>query len=235
MKNIFEKVVGFIKENKKMVVILLVFLAIGGIISGFCLDFWSKIGVLPFTRPENICVVIDAGHGGSDNGAVNGERLEKDDNLRLALKVKEYLEEKGMKVVMTRSDDSYPTLEERCQLANSCSADLYVSLHRNSTVSEASGVEIWIGSEDSYGARKLAENMMKLLGDAGISKNRGVKVGYITDPSKDYFINKNTKMTSCLVELGFISSDKDNELYDKNTDAYAKAIADAIEKQFSIF
>lgn len=235
MKNIFEKVVGFIKENKKMVAILLVFLAIGGIISGFCLDFWSKTGVLPFTRPENICVVIDAGHGGSDNGAVNGGRLEKDDNLRLALKVKECLEEKGMKVVMTRSDDSYPTLEERCQLANSCSADLYVSLHRNSTVSEANGVEIWIGSEDSYGERKLAENMMKLLDDAGISKNRGVKVGYITDSSKDYFINKNTRMTSCLVELGFISSDTDNELYDKNTDAYAKAIADAIEKQFSIF
>ena len=81
----------------------------------------------------------------------------------------------------------------------------------------------------------LEMNKMNLFEDAGISKNRGVRVGYITDSSKDYFINKNTKMTSCLVELGFISSDVDNELYDKNTDAYAKAIADAIEEQFSIF
>ena len=93
MKLVFEKIIDFFKENKKMVAILILFLIIGGIITGLCYDYWAKIGVLPFTRLDKICVVIDAGHGGSDKGAINGDRLEKDDNLRLALKVKEYLEE----------------------------------------------------------------------------------------------------------------------------------------------
>ena len=230
MKKIFEKILGFIKENKKMTAILLVFIIIGGIVSGLCLDYWAKTGRVPFSKPGKVCVVIDPGHGGSDVGAINGNRYEKDDNLRIALKVKEILEEKGIDVVLTRTVDIYISLEDRCEFANSRSADLFVSLHRNSASSSAGGVEIWVGSDNTYRARSLAKTMLKGLEKAGISDARGVKSGYITDKNKDYYINSHTDMTSCLVELGFISNETDNNLFDKNLDAYAQAIADAIEK-----
>ena len=228
MKKVIDKIIGFIKENKKMTAILLVFVLVGGIISGLCLDYWAKTGRMPFTKPEKVCVVIDPGHGGSDVGATQNGRYEKDDNLRIALKVKEHLEEKGIEVVLTRTIDVYLSLEDRCEFANSRSADLFVSLHRNSAASGAGGVEIWIGSDNSYRARSLAKNMLRKLDKAGISDNRGVKVGYISDRNKDYYVNSHTDMTSCLVELGFITNETDNKLFDENLDAYAKAIADAI-------
>ncbi len=230
MKVILDKIIEFIKENKKMTAILLVFLTVGGIVSGLCLDYWSKTGRAPFTKPDKVCVVIDPGHGGNDVGAINGGRYEKDDNLRLALRVKECLEEKGIDVILTRTVDINISLENRCEFANSRSADLFVSLHRNSAAADAKGAEIWIGSENSYRARSLAKSILNGLKDAGISENRGVRVGYIGNRNGDYYINKNTDMTSCLVELGFISNETDNELFDKNLDAYAQAIAEAIEQ-----
>lgn len=230
MKNVFIKIFEFFKENKKMTAILLLFLIVGGIVSGLCLDYWAKTGRMPFTKPDKVCVVIDPGHGGNDVGAINGNRYEKDDNLRLALKVKECLEAKGIDVVLTRTVDINISLADRCEFANSRSADLFVSLHRNSAQTDVGGAEIWIGSDNTYRARSLAKHILNGLEDAGISDNRGVKVGYITDRNKDYHVNKGTNMTSCLVELGFISSEKDNELFDKNIDAYAQAIADAIEE-----
>lgn len=230
MKNIIGKIIGFIKENKKMTAILLLFLVIGGIVSGLCLDYWAKTGRAPFTKPGKVCVVIDPGHGGTDVGALNGDRYEKDDNLRLALKVKECLEKKGIDVALTRTVDIFLSLEDRCEFANSRSADLFVSLHRNSASSEVGGVEIWVGSENSYRARSLAKTILGGLDEAGISDNRGVKTGYIGDKNKDYYVNSHTDMTSCLVELGFISSEEDNRLFDENLDIYAQAIADAIEE-----
>lgn len=230
MKNILDKIISFIKENKKMTAILLLFLVIGGIVSGLCLDYWARTGRTPFSKPGKVCVVIDPGHGGNDVGAVNGNRYEKDDNLRLALKVKECLEEKGIDVVLTRTVDIFLSLEDRCEFANSRSADLFVSLHRNSASSAVGGAEIWVGSDNSYRARSLAKTILKGLDDAGISDNRGVKTGYITDRNKDYYVNSHTDMTSCLVELGFITSETDNKLFDENLDAYAQAIADAIEE-----
>lgn len=230
MKKIFDKIISFVKANKKMVAILLVFLVIGGVVTGLCLDHWTRTGRAPFSKPGKVCVVIDPGHGGNDPGAINGTRQEKDDNLRIALKVKECLEEKGIDVVLTRTVDIFLSLEDRCKFANSRSADLFVSLHRNSAASSVGGVEIWIGSENSYRSRSLAKHILKGLKKAEIAEDRGVKVGYITDINKDYYVNKHTDMTSCLVELGFITSETDNELFDKNLDAYAQAIADAIEK-----
>ena len=69
-------------------------------------------------------VCIDAGHGGYDVGATNGERYEKDDNLRLAKAVEAELKARGINTIMTRSDDTYVSLEDRCKTANKKKADL---------------------------------------------------------------------------------------------------------------
>lgn len=225
------KLIDFFLESKKMTAILLAFLLIGGIASGIYFNRSSiKDKISP--KPEKVSVVIDAGHGGKDFGASYGGRNEKDDNLRLALKVKEHLEEKGISVALTRSIDIYMSLENRCNFANIRSADLFVSLHRNSVSGNANGVEIWIGSEDSPESRALAQTILDSLEDAGISENRGVKSGFARE-GNDYYVNSHTNMPSCLVELGFITSKTDNTLYDENLDAYAKAIADSIELQLT--
>ena len=90
-----DKFVAFIKDNKKMTAILLLFLVIGGIISGLCLDYWARTGRTPFAKPGKVCVVIYPGHGGSDVGAVGeyivpeiGEKItmyEKTFNLKISL------------------------------------------------------------------------------------------------------------------------------------------------------
>jgi N-acetylmuramoyl-L-alanine amidase len=223
-----KRVIGFFGENKKLTAILFAFLFIGALLSG-AYFYLSNNGSL-LVIPQKVSVVIDAGHGGKDAGATSGNRKEKDDNLNLALKVAECLEAKGIDCAVTRTLDVYLSLESRCRFANIRSADLFVSLHRNSVSNEANGVEIWIGSENSSDERELAQSILDALEKVGISENRGVKSGYAGE-GNDYYVNKNTDMTSCLVELGFISSDLDNELYDEKLNEYAQAIADAIEKQ----
>lgn len=175
-----------------------------------------------------IQVVIDAGHGGSDVGAEYEGRYEKDDNLSLALLVNEKLREKGIETEMTRSRDKYISLEERCKIANRKNAKLFVSLHRNSAEG-ANGVEIWISTEATECDKSLANNILNSLDKVGISQNRGVKSGYARGDG-DYYVNSHTDMTSCLVELGFINSESDNSLLDRNIDEYAQAIADSIIK-----
>lgn len=173
-------------------------------------------------------VVIDPGHGGKDVGAVYGERYEKDDNLALALLVNEKLHEMGIESVMTRNGDKQVSLENRCKIANFKKADLFVSVHRNSAEG-AKGVEVWIESDNPEPDRILAQRILDGLEEAGISKNRGVKNGFARGDG-DYYVNSHTEMPSCLVELGFINSETDNELFDKNIEAYAQAIANAVAK-----
>ena len=215
------------KSSKRTYLILAVIVT--GSILGvyFVLSGFSQSGNIGNVLKKEPVVCIDAGHGGKDMGASLGDRLEKDDNLRLAQLVKTQLEAKGIKTVMTREDDSYISLSDRCKKANKSKADLFVALHRNSAES-GNGVEIWVNSEPSKTDNSLAENILNAVDKVGISKNRGVKTGYISGKDKDYYVNRNTKMPSCLVEMGFITDKNDNKLFDKNLEDYAEAIAQAI-------
>lgn len=180
--------------------------------------------------PREAVVCLDPGHGGSDVGAQNGARYEKDDNLALALAVRDALKEKGIKAVLTRKDDEFISLEKRCRFANRRKARLFVSLHRNSAeTSSAAGIEAWIAASPSRAEKRLADRLLEELEGVGASKNRGVKKGIIGNSRGNYYVNANTKMTSCLLEVGFISNEGDNELFDESLDSYARAIADAIE------
>ena len=172
-------------------------------------------------------VVIDPGHGGDDVGAEFNGRYEKDDNRALALLVIEKLDDMGIDAVLTRKTDKFITLEKRCSIANKKKAELFVSLHRNSAEG-AKGVEIWIKDDSPEADRALADSILEKLDEAGISENRGVKAGYARSDGKNYYVNSHTDMPSCLVELGFINSETDNELFDEKLNEYAQAIADGI-------
>ncbi len=170
-------------------------------------------------------VCIDPGHGGTDVGAVRGNRYEKSDNLRMAKAVKALLEAQGVKVVLTRDNDANPSLSGRCDIANNAKADYFLSIHRNSFGNQtATGVEIWVhhaAQQSTIGkAQKILDEVLAVCG-----KDRGVKKGYTGNPNADYAINRESNMASALLELLFISSDYDNSLYDRYFDKLAEAVA----------
>ena len=115
-------------------------------------------------------LILDPGHGGDDSGAQYEGRLEKDDNLELALAVEKELKARGVKVCMTREDDTFISLAGRCRKANIRRAKLFVALHRNSA-ENAHGVEIWIHSDSPPKDTALAQNICDALATAGISEN----------------------------------------------------------------
>ncbi len=212
---------------------LLVFLAAGLLVL-------RLRGALPggddaFQVPEQIIVCLDAGHGGTDAGAVNGDRLEKNDNLRMALAVRDKLENAGserLTVLLTRADDAALELQQRVDLANENGATLFVSLHRNS--GGGKGVEVWTSSLKEKAECRLAQYIMDALEQAGVQKVRGVKHGTAGNPAVSYTVVGRTEMPACLVELGFIDNDEDNALLDRHWDAYAQAIADGILKMVEL-
>ncbi len=106
----------------------------------------------PSLRPERVTgvsevatVILDAGHGGADKGAVNGGLLEKDLNLDVCLKAKALLESKGFHVVMTRESDVFLPLEERARIANKYDKAVFISVHFNYSPygAEANGLEVY--------------------------------------------------------------------------------------------
>lgn len=184
---------------------------------------------------NDFTVCIDAGHGGEeDPGALSNDetRYESNDNLAVALKVQEYLEQSGVTVIMTRTDNMFVELYDRADIANTANVDLFVSLHRNSA-EEGNGVEIWVNYQMNEDDITLATNILDGLDEVGVSANRGVQYGYQgydVSAKINYAVNDATEMPSCLVELGFITNDTDNKLFDENLDSYAKSIADGIIK-----
>lgn len=167
-------------------------------------------------------IALDAGHGGSDPGAVYKGRQEKDDTLDLTLAVGDILKKNGIDVYYTRTTDEYETPFKKATDANNSGADLFVSIHRNSSENpnQYSGVETLVYSDTGLKA-EVARNINNQLEDAGF-KNLGV------DERKNLVVLKRTKMPAVLVEVGFINNDKDNYLFDKEFDSIAQAIADGI-------
>ena len=167
-------------------------------------------------------IVLDAGHGGEDPGAVWQGRNEKDDTLKLTLAVGEILENNGFDVVYTRTTDVYQTPFEKAQIANRSGADFFVSIHRNSSPrpNQYSGVESLI--YDKSGIKlQMAENIDNALEAVGF-KNLGVK------ERPGLVVLRRTRMPAVLVEAGFINSDTDNELFDSRFQEIARAIAGGI-------
>ncbi|MBO5459619.1 MAG: N-acetylmuramoyl-L-alanine amidase [Lachnospira sp.] len=179
---------------------------------------------------DRIRVCIDAGHGGSDCGAEYQGSYEKDQVLAIAKLVQQQLQSSGIEVVMTRSTDVFLGLDERTEICNNASCDLLVSIHRNFYVGDTSvrGFEAWIHSSKPQDAYELADYIMKELSGIEGVKDRGIKTGSMTDSEEDYRVNRDSKCTSCLLELGFMSNSIDTELVTVNKEEVAKAIADGI-------
>ena len=150
------------------------------------------------------------------------EDKEKDDTLRMVLAIGEILENRGIDVQYTRTTDIYETPYQKAMEANEAGVDYFVSIHRNSYPIDnaVSGVESLV--YDLSGIKyEMAEDINDQLETIGF-RNLGVKA------RPNLVVLKRTKMPAVLVELGFINSDTDNQLFDENFDAIALAIAEGI-------
>lgn len=167
-------------------------------------------------------IMLDAGHGGRDPGAVYQGRQEKDDALRLTLAVGEILQDNGVDVQYTRTTDVYQSPYQKAMEANNAGVDFFVSIHRNSfpTDNQVMGVESLV--YDLSGIKyEMAQNINEQLEAVGFV-NLGVKA------RPNLVVLRRTNMPAVLVEAGFINSDTDNLLFDNNFQDIAEAIARGI-------
>ncbi len=180
----------------------------------------------------NIRVCIDPGHGDYDTGTVAGDGIvEADQNLEISLLIRDYLESCGVMVSMTRESDVSVSLSDRCSIANENGCDFFVSMHRNSvsdTSADYSGIEAWVNNKAPAYDTALAQNILTALDEVGVTDDHGVKYGYRDMPGNNYQVNMDTVMPSCLLELGFVTSEQDNELFLNQKEQYAEAIGNAI-------
>ena len=166
-------------------------------------------------------VVLDAGHGGSDYGAIREGINEKDITLDVTQRVASILKSKGYKVALTRVDDKYVSLQERVEFSENEAPEIFVSIHVNSAVAvEPKGIETHYYHDYS---KELAKTVHAHLIKGIDTKDRGLF------KSKFYVIN-HTTVPAILVEMGFISNDEERAalVTDSRKQKTAKAIAEGI-------
>lgn len=168
-------------------------------------------------------IMIDAGHGGSDAGAVRGKTYEKDINLAIALKVQKYLESSGATIIQSRVDDSAlgrtknDDMYLRKKLGSQDDLDVVMSIHQNTSPSASShGAELYYYVKSAEG-KLLAESIKKGLA-IGIGREniRAIK-------AQDFHMLKRTLAPAILIECGFMTNT--NELGNLKYDKYQEKIA----------
>lgn len=185
----------------------------------------------PKTMYKNI-VVIDAGHGGTDSGAVGNGLREKDLTLSIVLGAKKYFDEnKNYAVYYTRTTDTYPSLTARSQLANDVGADYFLSCHINSASATAKGSETLYNSQgykatNGVTSYKWAANVHNFTKAATGFTNRGLvnRTGLA--------VLRHTRTASTLTEFGFITNIVEAASMKANTDKYGKAMYNSVVKMF---
>ena len=232
-------------------------------------DFFKQFNTGSFFRVG--AILIDPGHGGKDPGTIgsyieNGKTIpvyEKNIALTVSLALHDMLRKNypDKKILLTRSDDTYPSLEERVEMANKVplkknEAILFISIHANAALFKAPyGFEVWylppdyrrdvidknaaskeiahilnIMLEEEFSTESIliAKNISDGL-DAQIgkeTKNRGLK-------EKEWFVVRNAKMPSVLIELGFVTNPEEAKRL--NTPSYLQKCAQGIYNGLTAF
>jgi N-acetylmuramoyl-L-alanine amidase len=154
-------------------------------------------------------IIIDAGHGGHDPGAIGPTRLkEKDVNLNTALLLRRELIRAGAIVKMTRSTDVFLELNQRTAIANASDYDAFISIHSDSATSTARGTTTYYNQSVNFNglqSLKLATSVQKGIIPVIKTTNRGVK-------HQLFYVNRMNELPSILVELGYISNRTEESL-----------------------
>jgi len=222
--------IDLLMERKRLWWILGCMLLIGFISVPFLAGrFKSQSAMLPISGK---CIVVDAGHGGLDGGAVGkGGLIEKEVTLKVACFLRDYLQEAGAYVIMTREDDTELTLRgkvgrkatdlrRRVELTEEKEADILVSIHTNAIpLAKCSGAQTFFNPTREEN-QKLATHIQEELKRSLENTSR--------QPSKknDVYILREAKKPTALVEVGFISHPEEAKLL--GTEAYQRKVAVAM-------
>ena len=178
-------------------------------------------------------VVVDAGHGGKDPGKIGTDGTEeKEINLQIALRLRDCLEAEGFKVVMTRTDDTplyddaasnkqRDDLKNRCALIESVHAAFSISIHQNSySDPDVHGAQVFYyqGSEAGQTMAAAIQSGIRQMADPGNTR--------IHKANSSYYMLKNAKCPSVIVECGFLSNPEETKKL--RTRAYQQQMAEAI-------
>ena len=174
----------------------------------------SGSGTLP---GGSIKVFIDAGHGGTDPGAVGNGLKEKDIVLSIATKLGSLLNGRGISIKYSRTNDTYLSLEERARLANACGADLFLSIHANSATSSVRGTECYTHPTANTATKTLSGNVSRAISS---------KFG-------NFAVLRLSNMPAILVETAFISNSSDANLLNTRQTDFSIAIANSILSYFN--
>ena len=184
----------------------------------------------PPSVPQRVSgtVVIDAGHGGKDPGATSVLGFyEKGVNLSVALEVARLLEQRGLRVKMTRTDDYFVELEDRAAIANDLDADLFVSIHSDSfPESSRRGFTVYIANAAASSSRRAANAIARSMSGTDLN-SFGVQTA-------NYHVLTETRGPAVLVELGYLSNRSEAALLRSSSfqDRLAQAVADGISDYF---
>jgi N-acetylmuramoyl-L-alanine amidase len=174
----------------------------------------------PASKSLGTKVVLDAGHGGYDYGAIYGGYNEKDLVLSITQKVESYLKDAGISAYLTRTEDRFISLAERVEVSNAINPEIFVSIHENAlaTNPNMSGLQTYYYSDAGY---KLANYTHKqMLKDVGMSDGKIRKA--------NFWVCKYTRAPSILVETGFMTNVDERKKLAK--DGYQNDIAKSIAK-----
>jgi N-acetylmuramoyl-L-alanine amidase len=175
---------------------------------------------LPSVPKGSRLVFVDAGHGGKDPGAIGLDGVqEKDIILTISQYVSQYLEQQGVKVLMARTSDYFVSLQGRTDMANRAGADLFVSIHANSMGKgrpDVNGLEVYY-----HGNQGLAQAIHRSIIRSVNVKDRGVR-------QARFYVLRNSRMPSTLVEVGFVTGSEDKAKL--INPAYQQQMAQAIAR-----
>ena len=182
----------------------------------------SKIGI-KFTKQNRTkpLIVVDAGHGAKDPGAVSGGSTEKELNLIISQKLSARLKQEGYEIITTRDTDVFIELVDRAAAANNSDADLFISIHHNAAGSSAAnGIEtLYYPSDDNKALAQIFHSEMVKASGANDRK---------IIPRANLVVLNRTKMPAALLELGYMTNS--SELANLKDDAYQNAMVEGIVK-----
>lgn len=171
-------------------------------------------------------VFIDLGHGGKDSGSLGKKgQKESDIVLQIGKLVELNLKRSNVTVHMSRQNDTYLTLEERTSKANKLKTNCLVSIHCNSSDTNANGLETFCYK---FKYRELADCVhSEIIATKAYTRDRKVKEG-------NYHMVRESSMSACIVELGFINNDKDIEILETRQKELARGISKGICKYLNV-
>ncbi|WP_281237542.1 cell wall-binding repeat-containing protein [Bacillus safensis] len=174
-------------------------------------------------------IFIDPGHGAQDAGAIGNRLLEKNINLEVALKLRSRLHQAGALIVMSRTSDTFDSLQTRVSKGAQASADIFISIHANANDnSRANGTETYY--DTTYAAAnsiKLAQKVQPRMVSALGTRDRGVKTA-------GFYVIKYSRMPSILLETGFVTSPIDASILKSTAakDRLASGITTGVSNYF---